>query len=74
MANEEDGQMGAVEVHITATESDKVERWRAEALERAGYEPTAAAMIAMRTDVDLHLAIELIEHGCPPDIALKILL
>ena len=66
--------MSAVEVHIAETESDKVERWRAEALERAGYEPTAAAMIAMQKDVDLHLAIELVEHGCPPDIALRILL
>ena len=66
--------MSAAEVHLQETENDRVERWRTEALERVGYAPDAAAMIAARHDVDLHLAIELIERGCSPDVALKILL
>ena len=66
--------MSAAEVHIQETENDRVERWRTEALERVGYAPDAAATIAARHDVDLHLAIELIERGCSPDVALKILL
>ncbi len=66
--------MSATEVHITETEGDKVERWRAEALERAGYDSTTAALLAIRTDVDLHRATHLIERGCPPELALRILL
>jgi hypothetical protein len=41
---------------------------------RAGYAPGAAHDLAARTDVDLHLAIELLERGCPADLAVRILL
>ncbi len=51
-----------------------MERWRSEALEKVGYDPDSAAMLAVRHDVDLHRAIELVEHGCPPETALRILL
>ena len=67
--------MSAAEVHIEEeTENERVERWRTEALERAGYEPDSAALLAARQDVDLHLAIDLVEHGCSPEVALQILL
>jgi hypothetical protein len=66
--------MSATEVHIRESESERVERWRAEALERVGYDTGSAAVLAARTDVDLHRAIELVEHGCSPEIALRILL
>ena len=66
--------MSAAEVHIEETENDRVERWRTEALEKVGYAPDSAALLAARHDVDLHLAIELIEHGCSPQVALEILL
>ena len=56
------------------TEIERIERWRAEELERAGYEPRAAGRLAVRHDVDLHTAVELLERGCPKDLALKILL
>ena len=59
---------------IEQTETERIERWRAEELERAGYEPRAAGRLAVRHDVDLHAAVELLERGCPPDVALKILL
>jgi hypothetical protein len=55
-------------------ELEQVERWRATELERAGYSADAAARIASRHDVDLHRAIALVENGCPPELALKILL
>ncbi|MBX5475442.1 MAG: hypothetical protein IRZ20_10580, partial [Thermoleophilia bacterium] len=51
----------------------RVERWRAEALERAGYAPSDARELAARLDVDLHEAIDLLERGCPPDLAVHIL-
>jgi hypothetical protein len=59
---------------VDPTEIERIERWRAEELERAGYEPRAAGRLAVRHDVDLHTAIDLLERGCPPELALKILL
>jgi hypothetical protein len=59
---------------ILETELERVERWRAEELIRAGYDPAAASDIACRLDVDLHGAIELLGHGCPPELAVRILL
>lgn len=59
---------------IDQSEIERIERWRAEELERAGYEPRAAGRLAVRHDVDLHTAVELLERGCSPDLALKILL
>jgi hypothetical protein len=56
------------------TETERIEQWRAEELERAGYEPRAAGRLAVRHDVDLHTAVDLLERGCTPDLALKILL
>ena len=55
-------------------ETELVEAWRAEQLELAGYGAAAAAELAARLDVDLHLAVEMLAHGCPPELALKILL
>jgi hypothetical protein len=51
-----------------------VERWRAEALARAGYGPEGAALLAARLDIDLHAAIDLLRRGCPEQLALDILL
>ena len=56
------------------TEAERIERWRAAELERAGYEPLQAAELAARQDVDLHLAVELLERGCPVETAVRILL
>ncbi len=57
----------------TETELERVERWRAEALMRAGYDVRAATELAGRQDIDLHRAIQMHEDGCPPDLALQIL-
>lgn len=67
--------MSAANVTIPEeTEIERIENWRAEVLERAGYAPRAAGKLATRLDVDLHRAIKLIERGCPADLALQILL
>jgi hypothetical protein len=59
----------------TYEETELIEAWRAEALERAGYGAAAAAEIAVRHDIDLHKATDLVERGgCPADLALRILL
>lgn len=57
------------------TEIERIERWRAEELERAGYEAESARKLAERHDIDLHFAVELlVGRGCPADVALRILL
>ena len=56
------------------TELERIERWRADELIRVGYDANQAMSLAVRHDVDLHLAAELLERGCPPDLALQILL
>jgi ABC-type phosphate/phosphonate transport system substrate-binding protein len=65
--------MTAAETEIR-DETELVEAWRAEQLELAGYGAAAAAELAMRQDVDLHRAVEMLAHGCPAELALKILL
>jgi hypothetical protein len=65
--------MPTAESPIRANEQELVERWRAQELERAGFDPQAAAELARRPDVDLHGAVELLEKGCPPEIAFAIL-
>jgi hypothetical protein len=59
---------------VEETEQERVERWRAEELRRAGYSASAASRLAARADVDLHVAIELLGRGCPEQLALEILL
>ena len=66
--------MPATKTTKPETEIERIERWRREELERAGYPAESAAEIATRLDVDLHQAVALIERGCPADIAARILL
>jgi hypothetical protein len=67
--------MTAAETRLALdTEVERIEQWRAEELERAGFPVRDAARLAARHDVDLHLAIDLISQGCPIPVALQILL
>lgn len=58
---------------LELTEVERVERWRADELERAGFEHDDAVELGARLDVDLHDAISLLERGCPPELAVLIL-
>jgi hypothetical protein len=49
-------------------------RWRYQQLCRAGFEPEDATVLATHTAVDLHRALDLVQRGCPPKLALQILL
>ena len=66
--------MPATEIPVTEPEHERVERWRAEALQRAGYPREVAAELATRADVDLHQAVNLLLDGCPAETAARILL
>jgi hypothetical protein len=56
------------------SELELVERWRLEALVRAGFDDESAAVIAASHDVDLHRAVDLLARGCSVPLALQILL
>lgn len=67
--------MAQTEVNVLEdTELERIQAWRAEELERAGYGTRAAGRLAARQDIDLHRAVGLVEQGCPPELAVKILL
>jgi hypothetical protein len=56
-----------------ALESRSVVLWRFESLRAAGYGEREALELSMRREVDLHLALLLVERGCDHETALRIL-
>lgn len=66
--------MTPTELAETVTTSDPVRHWRLEALIRAGYSPSDALVLSRRADIDLHTAVALLERGCPPETAMRILI
>jgi hypothetical protein len=48
--------------------------WRFEQLLRVGYARREARLLSKRIDIDLHLAVDLLEGGCSQVLALEILL
>jgi hypothetical protein len=56
------------------TEDERVFSWRHASLLAAGYDHRLAFKLALRRDVDLHLALRLRERGCPSETAARILL
>jgi hypothetical protein len=47
--------------------------WRRERLVRAGFPLPLAARLAKDGRYDWHALVELVERGCPPDFAVRIL-
>lgn len=66
--------MTVAQAHVPQAGSLDVVAWREEQLGGCGYGPFEAMVLAHRLEVDLHQAIELAGRGCPPDVALRILL
>jgi hypothetical protein len=56
------------------TEGDPVRRWRLQELIRAGYNPCDALVLSGQSEIDLHVATDLVKRGCPPRTAARILL
>jgi hypothetical protein len=48
-------------------------RWRRERLLAAGFSIDDASVLAMTRDVDLHALLALVDRGCPPHLARRIL-
>lgn len=47
--------------------------WRCLCLREAGFERSAADRLARDTACDLHALLELVDRGCPPELAERIL-
>jgi hypothetical protein len=54
------------EIHAVAA-------WRRDQLAHAGFPRALATMLAADLRTDLHALIELVERGCPPELAARIL-
>jgi hypothetical protein len=52
---------------------DDVTRWRRSQLVKAGVAPGLAAEVAGDRRYDVHALIELVERGCAPELAVRIL-
>jgi hypothetical protein len=52
---------------------DGVVAWRRGRLRRAGFEPALADAVARDCAMDLHALLELVDRGCPPHLAARIL-
>jgi hypothetical protein len=50
-----------------------ISRWRRERLAESGFPPDLAERLADDPRCDLHAVIELVERGCPPGLAARIL-
>jgi hypothetical protein len=48
-------------------------RWRARRLTNAGFPVHLAQRLARTERVDLHKLLELVDRGCPPELAARIL-
>ena len=73
-ANRHSQGMNAAPIAPTHGSADDVISWRREQLRAAGYGWAEACRLAERTDVDLHLATDLLRNGCTSETALRILL
>jgi hypothetical protein len=56
-----------------ATGAEDVAAWRRRRLERAGFDQALAASLAGDRRVDVHALLELVDRGCPPHLAGRIL-
>jgi hypothetical protein len=66
--------MTTAELLTARVTEDQVVAWRRDQLRRAGCRRFEAEVLARERQVDLHAAVELLERGCPPKLALEILL
>jgi hypothetical protein len=62
----------------TVLQPDRSERaavvdWRRRQLAEAGFSLRLASVLGADASVDLHALIELVERGCPPELAARIL-
>jgi hypothetical protein len=62
-----------IEITTSENEREKVASWRLHVLIEAGYPLPLAERVAV-SEADLHVAVDLVQAGCRPDVAAEILL
>lgn len=53
--------------------ADEIVAWRRTRLRKAGFDGSLAEQLSRECGVDLHALIGLVERGCPPHLAARIL-
>jgi hypothetical protein len=56
-----------------STQLDPLHVWRFERLLAAGLPPELASSVSADPGYDLHALLELVDRGCPPELAPRIL-
>ena len=59
--------------HLVDAGLEPVVAWRARRLREAGLAPRLATEIAADRGYDLHALLELVDRGCPAELAVRIL-
>jgi hypothetical protein len=59
---------------LEQVDDGEVVAWRYRRLRQSGYDVEGAILLASETAVDLHAATDLVGRGCPPALALRILI
>jgi hypothetical protein len=65
-------QAGRCGTRISSS-SDEVIAWRQRQLVGAGFSRSLAARLAATSGLDLHDLLNLVDRGCPPELAARIL-
>jgi hypothetical protein len=60
-------------IRLEELEAEGVVAWRQRQLRDSGFEDSLASALARDCRVDLHALIELVERGCRPELAARIL-
>jgi hypothetical protein len=64
----------AIDTQTRRQESSRqVVGWRFEELRRIGYRQADAMELALRAEIELHAAVDLVRRGCPHELAVRIL-
>jgi hypothetical protein len=59
--------------HTPAAGENPVIAWRAQRLCDVGFSRELAERVAADREYDVHALLELVDRGCPPDLAARIL-
>jgi hypothetical protein len=63
----------SAQARVAGGEARAVAAWRCGQLSAAGFSATLAHSLARDRRVDLHALLELVDRGCPPALAARIL-
>lgn len=59
--------------HSPGERAETLTEWRESQLSAAGFDPPLARSLAAQPGVDLHQLFALVDAGCPPPLAARIL-